>query len=127
MKRSLQIVLAILSLIPLGFGVLGVVYGVARFAPLDATLAPLDSRYRFLSAIYVGIGVLIWRIIPAVERHGWLVSTIVTAIFCGGLARIYSATLTGETPPMMIAATALELAAPVLILWRRAVAKRLAA
>lgn len=122
MKRALQIVLAALSLIPLGFGGLGVIYGVGRFVPLDAALAPLDSQFRFLSALYVGIGVLIWRIIPAVEKHGWLVSTIVAAIFCGGLARLYSASLTGETPPMMIAATALELASPILIVWQRAVA-----
>ncbi|MEQ1932070.1 MAG: DUF4345 domain-containing protein [Parvularculaceae bacterium] len=124
MKLGLQIILALLSLIPLGFGALGVLGGAARFVPLDAAIAPLDSQFRFLSALYVGVGVLIWRIIPSVEKHGWIMSTLIAAIFAGGLARLYSAALTGETPPLMIAATGLELASPALILWQRAVARR---
>lgn len=127
MKRGLQIALFVLSLIPLTFGVLGLVLGVLRFMPLDAAPAPLDSQYRFLSAVYVGIGLLIWRIIPSIEKHGWVVSTIVAAIFAGGLARLYSASLFNAAPPQMIAATALELASPLLILWQRAVAKAAAA
>lgn len=124
MKRGLQVVLAVLSLIPLLFGAVGVVYGAQRFVPLDAAVAPLDSQFRFLSALYIGVGFLIWRIIPKVEKHGWIMSTLVAAIFAGGLARIYSASLTGETPPLMIGATAVELASPLLIVWQRTVARR---
>lgn len=123
MKRGLQIALVILSVIPFLSGALGIVYGVQRFIPLDAAAAPLDSQYRFLSALYVGVGVLIWRIIPSIEKHGFIVSTLVAAIFMGGVARLYSAHLSGATPPLMVAATALELGSPLLILWQRAVAK----
>lgn len=123
MKRGLQIALAVLSLIPLVSGALGLVYGVGRFIPPDANAAPLDSQYRFLSAVYIGLGILIWRIIPSIEKHGWIVSTIVAAIFVGGLSRLYSAHLFGVAPPTMIAATALELGSPLLILWQRAVAR----
>lgn len=123
MKRGLQIALAVLSLIPLTFGALGLVYGVGRFLPPDAAAAPLDSQYRFLSAVYVGLGILIWRIIPSIEKHGWIVSTVVAGIFVGGLARIYSAHLFGVAPPAMIAATCLELGSPLLILWQRAVSR----
>lgn len=122
MKRGLQFALALLSLIPLTFGVLGLVYGVGRFITPGADAAPLDSQYRFLSAVYLGVGLLIWRIIPSVEKHGWIISTVVAAIFVGGLARLYSAHIFGVAPPMMIAATALELGSPILILWHRAVA-----
>lgn len=123
MKTALQVTLGLLSLIPLAFGLLGVVFGVERFVTIDSSLAQLDSQYRFLSSIYIGIAVLIWRAIPSVEKHGWFVSTLIAAIFCGGLARLYSASLTGETPPLMIAATALELGSPILIFWQRAVAR----
>jgi hypothetical protein len=123
MKRGLQIALAVLSFIPLTFGALGLVYGVGRFIPTDANVAPLDSQYRFLSAVYVGLGLLIWRVIPSIEKHGWIISTIVAAIFLGGLSRLYSAHLFGVAPPAMIAATALELGSPLLILWQRAVAR----
>lgn len=123
MKRGLQIALAILSFIPLTFGVLGLVYGVGRFIAPEPATASLDSQYRFLSAVYLGVGLLIWRIIPSIEKHGWIVSTVVAAIFAGGLSRLYSAHLYGAAPPAMIAATVLELGSPLLILWQRAVAK----
>lgn len=124
MKRSLQIALAVLSLIPLISGGLGLVFGVGRFVPLDAAAAPLDSQFRFLSAVYIGFGLLIWRIIPSIEKHGWIASTIVGAVFAGGIARVYSAHLLGAASPQMIAAAALELTSPILILWQRAVAHR---
>ncbi len=124
MKRGLQIALAVLSLIPLVFGLLGVVFGVGRFLPFDEAAAPLDSQYRFLSAIYIGIAVLIWRIIPSVEKHGWIITTLVAAIFAGGIARVYSAYLYDYAPVQLVAAAALELGSPALIFWQRAVANR---
>lgn len=124
MKRGLQIALAVLSLIPLTFGTLGLLFGVGRFLPFDEAAAPLDSQYRFLSAVYIGIGVLIWRIIPSIEKHGWIVSTLVAAIFVGGVSRTYSGHIYDFAPVQLVAATALELASPLLILWQRAVANR---
>ncbi|MBY0421299.1 MAG: DUF4345 domain-containing protein [Parvularculaceae bacterium] len=124
MKRGLQIALGVLSLIPLAFGALGLLYGVGRFLPFDEAAAGLDSQYRFLSAVYLGLAVLIWRIIPSVEKHGWIISTLVAAIFVGGLARVYSAYLYDSAPIELIAAAALELGSPLLILWQRAVARQ---
>jgi Domain of unknown function (DUF4345) len=50
MKRPLQIVLAILSVLPLAVGALGYVFGAGLLLPSGQVTPKLDSQFRFLSA-----------------------------------------------------------------------------
>ncbi len=123
MKRGLQIVLLILSLIPLYFGLTGVLFGAGQWIAQEAVTPAIDNQYRYLSAFYLLLTFLLWWMVPNIEKHTALVRLVVLAIFLGGLARLYS-TLTVGTPPMSnIMGTALELGAPILALWQAKVAK----
>lgn len=123
MKRSLQIALGILSLIPLAFALMGIVQGVERFLP-EGGPAALDNQYRYLSTIYLVISVTIWWVLPNIERHAVPVRIIAGVIFLGGLARLLSHLTVGPGEPEQFAGMILEIAAILFIPWQAAVAKR---
>jgi hypothetical protein len=52
MRKSLQITLLILSLIPLIFGLSGVILGTGRFLDPAAIVPQLDSQFRYLSGLH---------------------------------------------------------------------------
>ncbi len=123
MRNALQITLAIVSLIPLAYGVSGVFFGVDRWMPGETVPAGLDSHYRFLSAYYISLAFLIWWVIPHIERHTTLVRIICLAIFLGGLSRVWSVAEFGLGPLSQTARMALELSAPLIALWQAKVAQ----
>ncbi len=123
MKRGLQIVLFILSLIPLYFAVTGFVGGAAGLNGGAAVNADLDNQFRYLSAFYLMLTFLIWYIIPTIEQHTGIFRIAILAIFLGGLARLYSYTTVGVPQPSMIGGMALELGAPLLAIWQNMVVK----
>ena len=59
MKRAFQIVVGILGLIPIYYGALGMITGAAGLMPAEAVTPAIDSQYRFLSAVYLGLGGMI--------------------------------------------------------------------
>jgi Domain of unknown function (DUF4345) len=123
MKFGLQIVLAVLSLIPAFFGASSMIDGAAKFIPLDHVTPALDSQFRFQSAYYFGLAVLIWWIIPNIERHTGVFRIVIGALFLGGLTRVYSYITIGAPPAPMLGGMALELALPLLILWQAKLSK----
>lgn len=124
MRRGLQITMAILSLIPFGFGLTNLVLGAARYMPADQVTAPIDSQFRFESAVYVSVAMLIWWIIPRVEQMTVPFRIVTLGLFVGGLGRVLSFSQYGEPLPPMVAGMYLELALPLLIIWQHFVAKQ---
>lgn len=123
MKRGLQIVLTILSLIPLYYGVTGALFGAGQWIAAEAVTPAIDNQYRYLSAFYLVLAFLLWWMIPNIEKHTTPVRLIILAIFLGGLARLYSAMSVGTPPMPNIIGTGLELGSPILALWQAIVAK----
>jgi len=124
MKRSLQIILAILSLIPLYFGLLGI-WGGAGFANEGGAVTNgLDNQYRYLSAYYLSLFFLIWWVLRDLENRGTVLRLLVLAIFIGGFARLYSYLTVGPPPSNAMAGMFLELGSPILALWQAKVAKK---
>ena len=123
MRRGLQIVLGILSLMPLTFGLLNTVFGAKLFVPEEALTTAIDSQFRFQSAWYLGLAAIIWWIIPKVERQTTLFRVIVFFIFLGGLARVLSAATVGMPANDMFFGMILELCVLVLIPWQARVAR----
>lgn len=118
-KRLLQVTLAILSLLPLTFGILGILYGVERF---DISQNPeLDSQFRFLSTWYLGLTFIVWWMIPNIENHTKLFRIICTVIFVGGLSRLLAINHTGIPENRFIIVLIIELLFPALIIWQSTV------
>ena len=123
MRRSLQIIIGILSLLPLTFGILGLVAGAGRFLPDGAVTPSLDSQYRFLSAWYLALAFIAWWIIPSIERHSELFRIICCAVFIGGLGRLAAWHFTGEPEFRFLVVLIAELMFPLLIPWQNSVAR----
>ena len=124
MKRGLQIVLAVLSLIPLYFAITGLIGGGEAANAGEAVTAGLDNQFRYLSAFYLSLFFLIWWVLRDLDNRGAVLRLLVLAIFLGGLARLYSYLTVGPPPLHAMIGMALELGAPVLVLWHSKVANK---
>ena len=123
MKRALQVTLAVLSLLPLTFGTLGLFLGVGMYIPAEAATPKLDSQFRFMSGWDVGLAFVVWWFIPNIERHGGLFKLVCLAVFLGGLGRLAAWFFTGAPGAAFVAVTAVELLVPALIPWQAHVAR----
>jgi hypothetical protein len=130
-KRVLQTVLAILGLIPILTGGLDFVLGarslhvVGSLMPLDAVNdVVLDSQIRFLAAIWLGVGIILYWVIPSIDRQTTLFRLLMGGIFLGGIGRMSSVVLVGIPPVQFLAVIVLELVGvPILIFWQSALSK----
>lgn len=123
LKRVLQITIGILSLLPLTFGVLGIIYGIERF---EVTLnSNLDSQFRFLSTWYLGLTFIVWWMIPNIEKHTKLFRIICIVVFIGGLSRLLAMNHSGLPENRFIIVLILELLFPVLIIWQNKVSRKI--
>jgi hypothetical protein len=130
-KRVLQTVLAILGLIPILTGGLDLILGarslrvVGSSMPLDTLNdVVLDSEIRFLAAIWLGVGIILYWIIPSIDRQTTLFRLLMGGIFLGGIGRISSAALVGIPPVQFIVVIVLELVGvPILVLWQLALSR----
>ncbi len=130
-KKTLQIVLAILSLIPILTGGLDLILGaqsvntVGGSLPLSALNdVVLNSQIRFLAAIWFGMGMILYWVIPSIDRQTTLFRLLMGGIFIGGIGRISSAILVGIPPVQFVAVIVLELiGVPILVLWQSLISK----
>lgn len=125
--RAFQVLLVFLALFVVAVGTMDILFGTAPL-PGDTSVSPdVDSNYRFFAAIFLAVGVLLlWVALRPLERDRslalWWASG---AVFLGGLARILSLLVAGAPTPLFYALLTLELVAPpVLVLWHRALTKR---
>ena len=116
MKKTLQILLIILSFIPLFFGIMGIVLGAGRWLPAEVVTPAIDNQYRYLSGFYLSLAFLIWWMVPNIEKHTAPLRILVAAIFIGGLARAYSMMTIGFPPMANVYGMVLELGAPIILL-----------
>jgi len=124
MRRGLQIVLAVLSLIPLAFALIGITGGAELANEGGAVTTGLDNQFRYLSAYYLSLFFLIWWILQDLENRGTVLRLLVLAIFLGGLARLYSYLTVGPPPIRAICGMVLELGSPILVFWHAAIVKK---
>jgi hypothetical protein len=118
MKRGLQIVLGVLSVIPLIVSVSGLLLGTARFLSDDLVTPSFDTQYRYQMGYYISLALLAWWVIPNIEKHVIPLRIISASIFLGGIGRVISLFDVGRPPPLALAFIALELCFPLLLLWQ---------
>ena len=119
-RRLLQIAVALASLVPLSMGILSVLRsadvlrGVSQPLPID-----LDSHFRYLSGLLLGIGIAFVAAIPTIERRGRIFRTLGFVILIGGLARLVSLLQAGMPGPGHQFGLAMELiVVPLIVLWQ---------
>ncbi|WUR11425.1 DUF4345 domain-containing protein [[Empedobacter] haloabium] len=124
-KKALQVVTALLGLVPFGTGLVGMM-GLSDplYASLGIPDAPvLDSNLRFLSGVWLGVGCAVLWLVPRIESQGILFRVLWGMIFLGGVGRVLSMGFAGWPPAPFIAFTALEIVgAPLFVYWQARVA-----
>ncbi|MEM9775705.1 MAG: DUF4345 domain-containing protein [Chloroflexota bacterium] len=116
MKRTLQIILFVLSLVPLRTVIRGFIVGSSWGAIDDGFLVDFDSHYRYLSAVYIAITLTLWWVIPNIEKHTTPLRIVALAVFLGGINRLVSLFAVGVPTAEPIAWLVLELVAPFILL-----------
>jgi hypothetical protein len=122
-RRSLQIAVAVLALVPIGAGLAGVLLGPAMVAATASV--PLDSHYRYLSGLLLAIGLAFWSCIPKIAENTGRFRLLTAIVFVGGLGRAFSLQTVGLPDVPMLFGLIMELAVtPALCLWQGLDARR---
>lgn len=124
MKLGLQIVLGLFSLVPLTFAVLGMANGAAGLDPGGSVAAAVDNQFRYLSGMYVVVTLLLWSIIPEIEKHFRTAAILCAALFIGGIGRLISQMAVGPGAEFQVSGMFIELGSPLLLIWLWFVVKR---
>lgn len=123
-RRLLQAAVAIACIVPLLAGGAGIARSVAfvgEHAPIPASL---DSHFRYLSGLLLGIGLAFLSLVPGIERQGRIFRTLGAIVVVGGLGRLWSLIAVGGTDGGHWFALAMELGVvPLLMLWQARVAR----
>jgi len=125
-RRLLQILTALLGLIPLATGII-TMFGLSDplYASMQLPQSPLlDSNLRFFGGVWCALGIALFWMIPSIERQTVLFRVIWGAVFLGGIGRLLSILFAGLPPLPFIGFTALEIVgAPLFVYWQYRVAK----
>ena len=125
MKREgLQILMAVMGLIPLITGAACFVLGPARMPGGQPVTPSIDGEYRFLSVYWLACGLVIYWMIPNIERHTRLFRFVAGIIFISGLGRLLSILLFGKPHPAYLIAMSIELfIVPLLVPWQASISE----
>ena len=88
-KRALQITTAILGLVPIVTGLIGM-SGISDpiYASVGLSANPLlDSNLRFFGGVWFGLGLALYWLIPKIEKQTVLFRAIWGMIFLGGVTQ----------------------------------------
>ena len=122
-KPLLQIAVALCSLVPIAAGGAGVLLGPVLVAGADAR--DLDSHFRYLSGLLLGIGLAYATGVPGIERKRVRFLLLGGIVFIGGLGRLWSLLSVGAPSPVMLFALAMELVVtPLLTLWQLRISQK---
>jgi Domain of unknown function (DUF4345) len=111
-------------LVPLIAGATGVMHGTG-WLDLRAPDIDLDSHFRYMSGIFLGVGIAFASCVPAIERKGPRLRMLAGFVVLGGLARLLSLVEVGVPGPGHQFGLVMELCVtPLLALWQARFARR---
>lgn len=126
-KRLLQIVVALACLVPLIAGSAGVLRGAA-WLQHGPVATDLDSHFRYMSGIFLGVGIAFVTCVPAVETKGARLRMLAGFVVLGGLSRLFSVAQLGWPGTGHQFGLVMELfVTPCLVLWQAGLVRRLGA
>jgi len=122
-RRLLQIVIALACVVPICAGLDGVLRGAAMVSPGRVT-ADLDSHFRYLSGIFLMLGLAFASTISTIEREGPRFRLLAAMVVAGGLARALAWATTGAPGLAHQLGLVMELGVvPLLVLWQARIAR----
>ena len=125
-KRRLQATVAILGIVPVVAGAAGVILGPAAMSDAGGWPVDLDSHFRYLSGIFLALGLTFYATIPSIERKTSLFRLAAVLVVAGGLARLLALVVNGVPSAPHVAGLGLELVVvPALVIWQGRVARQL--
>lgn len=120
----MQIVVGIACLVPLSAGSSGVLKG-AEWLAHAPVVVDLDSHFRYISGIFLGVGFAFVSCIPAIETKGARLRLLVAFVVLGGIARLLSLAEVGPPGSGMQFGLVMELAVtPLIAVWQASLARR---
>jgi hypothetical protein len=124
-KRTLQILVAIGSLVPVAAGAAGMLLGPRMVDSRLVGSGDLDSHFRYLSGLLLAIGIGYTSTVPRIETHGGRFRLLTGIVMLGGIGRLLSVLSIGPPSRSMAAALVMELlVTPGLALWQHRVARQ---
>lgn len=122
-RTLLQAVVALTCLVPLSASLAGIVGGAAWLQPAPAT--DMDSHFRYLSGLFLGMAIGFVSCIPGIERKGGRFRLLGMMVVIGGFARLWSLAATGAPSASHLTGLCIELiVVPLLLAWQARVAGR---
>jgi hypothetical protein len=123
-RRLLQCVIALACLVPIAAGGAGILHGPAMIRGAIAASADLDSHFRYLSGLLLGIGIGFACCVPAIERRTFPFRTLGAIVLVGGLGRLVSLIEIGPPGRDHLFGLVMELGTtPLLLLWQARIAR----
>ncbi|HTU10360.1 MAG TPA: DUF4345 domain-containing protein [Allosphingosinicella sp.] len=126
-RRLLQLAVALGCLSPFWFGLRGMIEGPAMLEGVEPGQAAADllSHYRYLSGLFLGIGLVLASCVRRIEARTIRFRWACAAILVGGLARAAGLAMGDAPSAAHLVALAAELGVvPLLLLWQARVARR---
>jgi uncharacterized BrkB/YihY/UPF0761 family membrane protein len=124
-KRLLQVVVGIACLVPLSAGLSGVALGPGWLRGVDLVPVDLDSHFRYISGIFLGVGIGFMTCLRGIEARGDRFRLLGSLVVLGGLARLWSLITIGQPSNGHIFGLAMELGVvPCLMAWQAGFAGR---
>jgi hypothetical protein len=123
-RRLLQIAVGVLCLVPVGAGFAGVILGPRLVGGMTEGARDLDSHFRYLSGLLLGLGLVFASAVPAIERRVARFRLAALVVVCGGLGRLVALPMSGMPGAAHLAALVMELGVvPLLVVWQAQVAR----
>lgn len=125
-KRALQATMAVTLLLPLAAALPGIAGGPGFLGRPAVIPVDLDSHFRYLSGLFLGMLLLFASCVPAVETKGARMRMLALMVVIGGLARAGSWIAVGQPSAGHVAGLVVELGlVPLLVIWQARVARRM--
>jgi len=96
-RRALQCSVLLGALVPIMAGAAGVFVGPGITGDVALAAVSLDSHFRYLSGLLLGVGLCFASFVPRIEKRNPSFQILAFIVFIGGLGRLY-ALLTVGTP-----------------------------
>ncbi len=120
-----RLVVAVLALVPISAGLAGIVLGPAFLSTDAPWSADLDSHLRFLSGVFLMIGLAYWSCLKDPRATSARFRLLCLATIVGGLARLYSLSQAGWPSAGHQLGLIMELVVvPLLLLWHHRLMRR---
>jgi hypothetical protein len=124
-RRLLQLLVAALAVVPILSGLSGAVLCSDMFGSHVGLSRTGDSHLRYLSGLFLAIGLGFWSTVPRIELQGTRFRLLTCLVLIGGLVRLLGLVAVGTPTKGVIGALVMELVVtPSLALRRERLERR---